>query len=206
MKVLINEKQLKLITEQEGLGDFFAIIAERYPDSVYMLSYLKNFIEKSGCKRIAFEYFNYPAAGVSLVDRLVLNKSILKHYNFKTFLYVLFHETAHQYQFKKHGVEKMNDIYEEKISIEDGAKFIMSLENVADEFAIRKIREVEKRFNDDTSKKLLFSRMPITKQYENVPLEDFKKLIESQIKLIKDAGYTNETDIAEILYNHVKNG
>jgi len=206
MKVLINEKQLKLITEQEGLGEFFATIAETYPDSVYMLPYLKNFIEKSGCERISFDTFSYPAAGVSLADRLVLNTLILKHYNFKTFLYVLFHETAHQYQFKKYGIEKMNEMYNADINIDDCAKFMMYLENVADEFSIRKIREVENKFNDDTSKKLLFSRMPITKQYEHATLDDFKKLIEMYIQKIKEAGVTDEVDIAEILYNHVKNG
>jgi len=200
MKILIKENQLKLISEQEGFDELAIKMSETYPDSVYLLRFISDFIEKSGCKKIDVESIAHPALGLSLIDKVVINEKSLK-LPLSNFLYVLLHEVAHQYQYKKYGIDKMYGIYTGDVSVDEGAEFMKYVENVADDFAIRKIREISKLFGDkvkiDTN---------IKKVYENVPVFHYKALIILFIEKIKNSNYKNKEEISTILYNYVKNG
>jgi uncharacterized protein YaaR (DUF327 family) len=95
----------------------------------------------------------------------------------------------------------MYGIYNGDVSVDEGAKFMKYLENVADDFAIRKLREINKLFDDKIK-----INSNISKTYENIPIDYYKSLINIFIKKIKDSNYSSKEDISEILYNHVKNG
>jgi hypothetical protein len=200
MKIILNENQFKLLLEQEGFDEFAVEVSEKYPDSVYLLRFISDFVKKSGCQKIDIEPLKYGAFGLSLVDRVVINKKSLE-LPLSNFLYTLFHEVAHQYQYKKYGIDKMYGIYTGDVSVDEGAKFMKYVENVADDFAIRKLREINKLFDDKIK-----INANINKIYEKIPIDYYKNLINIFIKKIKDGNYTSKEDISEILYNYVKNG
>jgi hypothetical protein len=164
------------------------------------LRFISDFVKKSGCQKIDIEPLKYGAFGLSLVDRVVINKKSLE-LPLSNFLYTLFHEVAHQYQYKKYGIDKMYGIYTGDVSVDEGAKFMKYVENVADDFAIRKLREINKLFDDKIK-----INANINKIYEKIPIDYYKNLINIFIKKIKDGNYTSKEDISEILYNYVKNG
>lgn len=199
MKVLLNENQYKILIEQIELGDFMEKVSQRFPDSVYAMDTITHFIRKSGCQKIEIINFKYPALGAALHDRVILNSRLLNN-NFTFFLYALFHEIAHQFQYKKYGIEKMYGAYVGEIPVKDAAKFMKYVENVADEFAIRKLREIDKLHGHQVN----LNVKSISKNYENTPLSHFESLINSFIKIIKDSNITNKEEISEILYNQIK--
>jgi hypothetical protein len=200
MKIILNENQFKLLLEQGGFDEFAVEVSEKYPDSVYLLRFISDFVKKSGCQKIDIEPLKYGAFGLSLVDRVVINKKSLE-LPLSNFLYTLFHEVAHQYQYKKYGIDKMYGIYTGDVSVDEGAKFMKYVENVADDFAIRKLREINKLFDDKIK-----INANINKIYEKIPIDYYKNLINIFIKKIKDSNYSSKEDISEILYNYVKNG
>jgi hypothetical protein len=200
MKIILNENQFKLLLEQGGFDEFAVEVSEKYPDSVYLLRFISDFVKKSGCQKIDIEPLKYGAFGLSLVDRVVINKKSLE-LPLSNFLYTLFHEVAHQYQYKKYGIDKMYGIYTGDVSVDEGAKFMKYVENVADDFAIRKLREINKLFDDKIK-----INANINKIYEKIPIDYYKNLINIFIKKIKDGNYSSKEDISEILYNYVKNG
>jgi hypothetical protein len=199
MNIIIKESHYNLLVEQVGLDEFMSIMDQTFPDSVYAMDTIAKFIRQSGCQKIELINFKYPALGAALHDRVILNNQLLK-YNFTFFLYAVFHEIAHQYQYKKYGIDKMYGAYVGEIPVEEAAKFMKYVENVADEFAIRKLREIDKLHGQQ----IKLNVKSIKKNYENTPVSQFENLIKSFIKIIKDANITNKEDISEILYNHVK--
>ena len=200
MKIIVNESQFRVLTEQQGIEDFTARIAEEYADSVYMLAFITHFIRTSGCQKISIASLKYGAAGVSLVDGIVISDQAF-NYSFSGFLYILFHETAHQYQYKKYGVDAMYNCYTGELPVEEGAKWMKQVENVADEFATRKIREMQQKFGEEYQLK-----EPEKLIYKDTPVEQFVQLINLFKEEIKKQGYQNKEEISEILFNYVKNG
>ena len=199
-KIIINEQQLNFLLEQQGIDDFFEMMSETFPDSVYIMQFIKDFITKSGCKSIKVDSFKYPALGLSTINGSVLNIKVFS-LELSYFLYVLFHEIAHQYQYKKYGIDKMYGCYTRDLSLREGALFMKNCENIADEFAMRKLRELKKYFGD----KLKITNQE-SKVYQDTPIEYFEKLIEKFIKIIEQKGYNDKNEITEILYNFIKNG
>lgn len=193
-----NLTDFKLINEELNSGEFFYKVLNAYPNSEYVLDYLNNFLKNSGCQNIYFEQLSL-AQAVSLVDRVVISTSVLKN-NFTYFLYVFFHELAHQYQYRKYGIDKIYGAYTGEISIEEAANFMHYLENVADEFAIRKIRETKKLFDNKIK-----IHNNTRKAYSNHKPEDFKPLINNLIELLKKHNFKDKEEISSIMYNYIKN-
>lgn len=198
MKLILTEKQKTILSEQVGIDTFLVQLSERHPDSVYVMKFLSDFILKSGCQRIEFGNFKISAHGASLIDRVIINEKVLD-YPLPYVLYVIFHEIAHQYQYKKYGIDKMYDLYLGKIPIKDGAIWLKNIEEVADDFAFRKLRQLKStnNVNLDISK--------LKKNYDNIPLEKYEGLVQYTISLIKDENYTDKNEISEILYNNIVN-
>lgn len=197
MRIIITEDQLKILYEQQGLDEFTVKISETFPDSVYALDFIVNFIRNSECQKINFAQLRHSVGGISLINGVTLNISVL-HMSFSQFLYVLFHEVAHQYQYKKYGIDKMYGCYTGEISILDGARWMQQIEKIADEFAIRKLKEIKRHLD---------GRVKINiggKVYDSIPLEHFTHLISLFIGEIKKQGYKNKEDIGEILFNYIK--
>jgi predicted Zn-dependent protease with MMP-like domain len=201
MKLILTESQINLIVEQQGLGNFMSQLDNAHPNAVYVLGTLDNFIKKSGCQHIEFaNYFKHQAYGISLHDRVAINPWVLTQ-SLTFILYVILHEVAHQYQYKKYGMEKIYAAYVGDVSVKEGAKLMKYIEQVADEFAVRKLREFEKLHRD----KIKLFPEDIKKVYQNVPLSQFENLIEKFIGVVKRANIKDKTEISNILYNYVKN-
>lgn len=201
MKILITESQFKLLNEDtNGLDDLIDDILYKYPETKDHIEEIKSFILNSGCQNISVEKLNSPAIkGLALHDKVVLNTSIFNsNIELPDFLFVLFHEIAHQYQYKKYGEEKMYEVYIGDLSIDDAAKWMQGVEIVADEFATRKVRQFVKLglINNDVKLPKGF--------YKNVGMIPFMNLISKVRKEIENKNIKNKSEISQLFYNMVK--
>ena len=198
----IFENKKLLNEEVEGIDAFILMIVSYYDVFKYNPEWsakIKEFIEKSGCQKIEFSDFQYPSLGVALMNGVLINKKILGE-KLGFLLYVIFHEIAHQFQFKKYGANVLYNVYYDESNIDDAAKYIYEIELIADEFASRKVREFVKL--GIINKKYVAPQI-----YKNTPVVMIKNFIEDvRIKLKKDfpEGNMSNEQIAEFIYNMVK--
>jgi hypothetical protein len=197
MQILITEEQLNLLTssEVEGLSDFMDTIISKYPEIDEHKEHIINFINKSGCKKIEFGNMNY-GAGLSLHDSVLLNKTLLTQQSMDMMLFVVFHEIAHQYQFKKYGAEKMYELYTGKLSIEDGITFLYETEITADEFALRKCREFIKLG--------LLKSIPSQGVYKKMSKDQLLALYNGVQRILSARKGDSPEEVSEVIYNFIK--
>lgn len=197
MKIILTESQHQLILEEAiGIDNFLNKMVNSYPETEEFKDMIKSDIESTKCKEIKVEPIK-KGLGLSLADKLILSPSIF-NYSLSEFLYVFFHELAHQYQFKKYGEKIMYDVYNDKISLNDAAKFMKNVENVADEFSIRKLHQLRRLGFID------YKDGEVNKRYENTQPSEFYYLIKEVRKLLKEKNITDNSKISEIFYNWVK--
>jgi hypothetical protein len=183
--------------ETSGLGDFIETLRSNFNMSDELVGFVRNFIENSNCNKIEFAKFKYAALGAALHNGVLINNVVLNS-SLEVALFSIFHEIAHQYQYKKYGIEKMYEFYNDEISVIETAKFMKEVETVADSFASRKIRELQKMG--------LISR-------NFVPIEIYKNVSESQLAFfinnirsqLRSKNITSPDDISEFWYNLLKN-
>jgi hypothetical protein len=193
------EKRFRTLKEEiVGLDEFKLKTLNRFPEIADFWEIAENFIEKSECKKIEIIPIPY-AIGASLFDRVIINPSAFNQ-SLIDFLFTLFHEIAHQYQYKKYGYQKMTELYTNRFSIDQAADFMFKTEIVADEFATRKLRELIKLGHLEKSTKLP------TGFYKTFPIDNFKRLISTVKSKIQDIDYKTPEQINEVLYNWLKNG
>jgi hypothetical protein len=185
-----------LLEQTHGLDHFLNEITEIHPDFIKFSDKVKQFILDSECKKIEFSNFRLPAMGIALHNFVMINKTALKS-PLPYLLFVIFHEIAHQYQFKKYGNEIMYKCYMNEIDIEEAADFMKKTEIVADEFATRKVREFIKLGYIDKS----FSPPQF---YKNIPLQQLKAMISNFRNELKKRNYSTPETISEWFYNTVK--
>jgi hypothetical protein len=198
-KIILTKEQKTILSEQIGVDNFLVELSEKQPDSVYIMKFLTDFIKKSGCERIEFSNFKLTAHGASLIDRVLINREIL-NYRLDYILYVIFHEIAHQFQYRKYGRDKMYDLYLGDFPIHEGAIWLKNIEEVADDFAFRKLRELSKKTD-----KIKINFNVLKKNYDNTPIFMYEQLIKYTISLIKNEKWNDKDDISEILYNNIVN-
>jgi hypothetical protein len=129
--------------ETERVDGFLDEISSVHTMSDELRDFVKNFINDSNCERIDFANFKMAGAmGVAIKSGVLINKIALKR-SLPFLLFLIFHEIAHQYQFKKYG-NIMYKCYIGDISEMEAAEFMKHTEEVADDFASRKIRELQK--------------------------------------------------------------
>ena len=182
--------------ETSGLGDFVGTLKSNFNISDELVDFVSDFIEKSDCNKIEFAKFKYPALGAALHNGVLINNMVLNS-SLELTLFAIFHEIAHQYQYKKYGIEKMYEFYNDEISVIETAKFMKEVETVADSFASRKIRELQKMG--------LISR-------NFVPIEMYKNVSESQLASfitkirseLRSNNIYSPDDISEYYYNLMK--
>ena len=187
----------RVINEQtEGESEFIKVLDDKYGLSDELKLEISNSLKSSECKNVSFQRI-HNAAGLALWNRLVLNPDMLT-YGLGKVLFVLFHEMAHQYQFKKYGKDKMLEYFNEEISLSDAAKFLQNTEKVADEFAVRKVKSLERKglikLND----------YDIQRGYEHMNISQFENLISHFRKMLEQKNITGSEKISEFLYNMVK--
>ena len=187
----------RIIKEQtEGDTEFVKTIVDKYNISDELKNEIVNTIKSADTKKIKFQPIKM-GAGLCLGDRLVMNPVTLS-YPLGKFLFILFHELAHQYQFKKYGQEKMLELYNDEIDIKDAAKFMADVEMVADEFAFRKMKNLERRGM------VKVNPNDIIKGYENVSSDMLEHMIRSFRNEFRKNNVTGAQKISEFLYNMVK--
>ena len=197
MRYKINKTQYNLITEETlGIDIFLSQIKDNFNLDDTQIEKINKFIENSECQKITVEPLKM-GRGVSLDDRVILNSTIFNN-NLPNFLFILFHEIAHQYQFKKYGAEKMYECYLGNVTLMESAIFMKKIEMVADEFAKRKLREFVK-FGIIKANEAKFEGF-----YKNVPSEHFVGLISQVRTMLKNENITNPKEISELFYNWVK--
>lgn len=188
-KTIINE-------ETDGITIFLNKIQAEYDISDSLYVEMLDFIEKSGCKKIEFAKFNYPAIGLALHNGVLINSNMIGD-NLSFLVFVIFHEVAHQFQFKKYGDKIMYGVYSGDVSIDEAAKFMKHTEEVADEFAMRKIRELQK-------KGLIDDNYRANSPYRNISVQSIKSMIIRFRDDLKSKNITSPNDISKYFYNMVK--
>jgi len=188
-KTLINE-------ETDGITIFLNKIQAEYDISDSLYTELMEFIEKSNCKKIEFAKFNYPALGLALHNGVLINSNMIGD-NLSFLIFVIFHEVAHQFQFKKYGDKIMYGVYSGDVSIDEAAKFMKHTEEVADEFAMRKIRELQK-------KGLIDDNYRTNSPYRNISVQSIKSMIIRFRDDLELKNITSPNDISKYFYNMVK--
>lgn len=198
VSLLVNHiNNYRLLKEQtQGLDELMNKIKETYKQSDEHLNVIRQFISNSGCKNIIIERIKM-GAGLSLSDRVILSPDLF-NLNLAKFLFILFHEIAHQYQFKKYGGEKMYELYTGEMDIKQGCKMMRDIELVADEFAARKMRE--------------FVKLGIIKEkdakfggfYKDTPESHFHMLVSQIRDMLKKSKVSEPDKISELFYNFVK--
>ena len=188
-KTLINE-------ETDGVTVFLNKIQAEYDISDSLYTELMEFIEKSNCKKIEFAKFNYPALGLALHNGVLINSNMIGD-NLSFLIFVIFHAVAHQFQFKKYGDKIMYGVYSGDVSIDEAAKFMKHTEEVADEFAMRKIRELQK-------KGLIDNNYRANSPYRNISVQSIKSMIIRFRDELERKDITSPNDISKYFYNMVK--
>ena len=209
MKIILTENQyIKLINEETGgLDSFINQIVTKYPEIEEYRDVLKSNIEKSGCNNISFEPMSM-ASGLSLHNRVVISDSLLGKFsyignphgfNISGLMFVIFHEIAHQHQYNKYSKELIYDMYTGEIEVEGAVKFLKYIENVADQFSMRKCRELQKLGVIPADQKIVD-----VGGYDNYTDDMFENYLNMLKNKIQKAGVTDPEDISEFIYNMIK--
>lgn len=196
MRIIITEDQLNaLITPQvDGLDIFMDEVISKFPQVEEYKDRIIDFINRSNCKKIEFANMQH-AGGLSLHNSVLLNKVLLND-TLESLIFIIFHEIAHQYQFKKYGAEKMYELYTGNLSLEDAVDYLYNTEITADEFAFRKVKEFHKlgllKYVTDKRFYRKMSKFNLAQMYNGV----------SKILSVRKGDSPEE--ISEILYNFIK--
>lgn len=206
MNIILTESQYyKLLNEETGgLDSFIDQIVNKFPEIDEYRDILKNNIEGSNCHNIGFERMTM-ASGLSLHNRVVISSALLEDgirpnpNAIADLMFVIFHEIAHQHQYNKYSKELIYDMYTGEIETEGAIKFLRYIENVADQFSIRKCRELQK-----------LGVIPQDQQVVDAGGYDHytDKMFEGYLNMLKNkiqnAGLTDPEDISELIYNMIK--
>jgi hypothetical protein len=206
MNIILNESQyLKLLNEETGgLDSFIDQMVNRFPHLDDYRDVIKRNIENSKCQNISFEPMTF-SSGLALHNKVIINVALLGGgtNKFKPsisgLMYVIFHEIAHQHQYNKYSKELIYDMYTGEIETEGALKFLKYIENVADQFSMRKCRELQK-----------IGAIPADEVVVEVGGYDkyTDKMFENYLNMLKDkiqkSGLTDPEDISELIYNMIK--
>jgi hypothetical protein len=196
MRIVISEQQYRLLTEQTNeLDTFMSKLINRYPEVENFKEELERFIINSGCKKIEFADFKHMALGAALHNGVLINNFVLSK-PLSDILFVIFHEIAHQYQYKKYGEELMYQVYTDEISVEEAAKFMKNIEETADEFADRKCREFVKQGHIKSAS--------FNKYYNKINLNYFVAFISAVKSELKSKQLKSPDEISSYFYNKLK--
>jgi Zn-dependent peptidase ImmA (M78 family) len=191
---LIKRLNNSLINEStSGVDTFFDKMSEKYDMSDELKEFIVKTLNDSDCQNIELVKIKNGAYGLALHDGVYLNLSMLNR-PLDFFLFVLFHELAHQYQYKKYGHEVMYACYIGDISDTEGAEFMKKMEDVANRFAIAKINELKKL--GIVSKSANFSHLA---NFANV--SQIKSMIIGFKQMIKSKNIKSVESFTEFMYN-----
>jgi hypothetical protein len=193
---IVRESIKKVLKEEtEGIDSFLDEISSKHNMSDELKDFVKQFIEESDCKRINFSRFKMGVMGLALESGVLINSVALNH-PLPFLLFLIFHEVAHQYQFKKYGEDVMYDCYLGEISEREAAEFMKHTEEVADDFASRKIRQLQKL-------NLIGPYTP-PQMYKNVPIQQITMMVNNYREDMRRKNIDSPKKVSEYFYNMVK--
>ena len=182
--------------ETERVDMFLDEITSVHTMSDELRDFVKNFINDSNCERIDFANFKMAGAmGVAIKSGVLINKIALTR-SLPFLLFLIFHEIAHQYQFKKYGEDIMYNCYIGDISEIEAAEFMKHTEEVADDFASRKIRELQKLNLIDN-----FNPVQI---HRNLPIQQVLMMVSRYREDMRMNNIDTPEKVSEYFYNIVK--
>jgi hypothetical protein len=184
----------------EGLGGFLYRLTDAYPDLEDNIGIIKKFILDSGCKRIELKDLKLMGAhGAALSTGVVISPGVL-HWPKEQALYCIFHEIAHQYQYKKYGAAKIEGLFTSNADEIKAADFLRKTENVADQYAIRKCREL--------AAKGILNKDKLVKRgnYSHFTTTQFRAYLNQFRKVCQQQNVTDHRHVAELFYNYIVNG
>lgn len=158
---------------------------------------LEDFIIKSGCVSIRFEHMSLKAMGISKPEECVISYKVL---DLPTdyILYIILHEIAHQYQYKKYGKDLALEIYRSNTSIDEAIESLLYFEQSADRFALMKLNSIVKKNNT----KIIVN---ITPRYLNLNNFNYiRKYIQMVRNEVVNKNYTTIESINEFLHNRIR--
>ena len=183
--------------ETERVDGFLDEISSVYDMSDELRDFVKKFINESNCERIDFANFKMAGAmGLAIKSGVLINKIALTR-SLPFLLFLIFHEIAHQYQFKKYGEDIMYNCYIGDISEIEAAEFMKHTEEVADDFASRKIRELQKL-------NLIGDYKPI-QMYRDLPIQQVMMMVNRYRDNMMMNNIDSPEKVSEYFYNIVKN-
>ena len=181
--------------ETERVDMFLDEITSVHTMSDELRDFVKNFINDSNCERIDFANIKMAGAmGVAIKSGVLINKIALKR-SLPFLLFLIFHEIAHQYHFKKYG-NIMYKCYIGDISEMEAAEFMKHTEEVADDFASRKIRELQKLNLIDN-----FNPVQI---HRNLPIQQVLMMVSRYREDMRMNNIDTPEKVSEYFYNIVK--
>lgn len=183
-------------TEQVGhvdqIEDFLLMVIQKYPEVERFRDFIVKTIIQTGIENITIEPLHI-GVGVSLPNRIVISNTTLNN-NLSDFLFSLFHEIAHQFQFKKYGYEKMIELYDEKVTLEHAVEQMYEIEIVADEYATRKLREMVRKNN------LTYGMKIPTGYYKTLSKKTLEDVIIIGRRMFKELRYEDTKQLSDEIY------
>jgi hypothetical protein len=206
MNIILTESQyFKLLNEETGGLDMFVDrIVEKFPETEDYRDVIKSNIEKSGCQNIGFEPMSM-ANGLSLHNRVVISSGLLEDglkpnpNALADLMFVIFHEIAHQHQYNKYSKELIYDMYTGELETDGAVGFLRYIENVADQFALRKCRQLQSMGVIPADQ-----NVRDTGGYDNYTDKMFEGYLNMLKGKVQKAGITDPEDISELIYNMIK--
>jgi hypothetical protein len=206
MNIILTESQyFKLLNEETGGLDMFVDrIVEKFPETEDYRDVMKSNIEKSGCQNIGFEPMSM-ANGLSLHNRVVISSGLLEDglkpnpNALADLMFVIFHEIAHQHQYNKYSKELIYDMYTGELETDGAVGFLRYIENVADQFALRKCRQLQSMGVIPADQNVRDAG-----GYDNYTDKMFEGYLNMLKGKVQKAGITDPEDISELIYNMIK--
>ena len=186
---LLNEE----VNPTEGLDEIIRLIKTRYPtvaDS--LLEKVKQFIQSSGANKIQAVTMS-GALGAALYNKILISNYVFSH-SLPFIIYVLFHESAHHYQYKRFGFVEMTKYFHKEINTEEAVQFLRRKETVADNLAIIKLKQLKNSGeNIDITE--------IRPLYKGISDNTLKSYINQVRDILKERNEKDPVTISETLYN-----
>lgn len=200
MKNLIKKILRETVSEkgiESGFEDFYKLFTEKYGKIVnfeQIFQEIESDIKKSPTPKITITDRGM-FCGMSLTDNVILSKSIFSREIF-SFIFVLFHEIAHQYQYKKYGKNLLYELTTKEITDATLNKLI-DIEQVADRFGKNMASKYASKFN--------LEKKPINSPYDNIEYgkSSYKRLIQSIQEKIKEGEITCVEQMESFMIDHL---
>jgi hypothetical protein len=186
----------------QGLPKFMFEVSEGYPRLTdEQLLAIKEVVKKTMLEEgqsdtpKKIEMRDEVAGAISLESGVLLSKGLLRR-PLANFLYTLFHELAHQMQYKKYKQTIYDMWVNPELNMDKAVEFLSKIEHTADRYALMKCVEFKKQgiiTEDPTVGKGFYSK------YDKQQWIGYIKMLRKQLE-----GYSRD-EVSEVLYNWMLN-